>query len=40
VKGTSLLYSQLTGDPALYPIKDHTLSEIPDTLDRFRKNEN
>ncbi len=40
VKDTSLLYSQLTGDPALYHIKDRTLSEIPDSLDRFRKNEN
>ncbi len=40
VKDTSLLYSQLTGDPALYHIKDRTLSEIPDNLDRFRKNEN
>ena len=38
-KGTLLLYSQLTGDPALYPIKDHALSEIPNSLDHFRKNE-
>ncbi len=40
VKGQPLLYSQLAGDPSLYHIKDRTLSEIPDTLDRFRKNEN
>ena len=40
VKDQSLLYSQLAGDPTLYHIKDRTLSEIPDTLDRFRKNEN
>ena len=39
VKDQPLVYSQLTGDPALYHIKDRTLSEIPDTLDRFRKNE-
>ena len=39
-KGTLLLYSQLTGDPALYPIKDRALSEIPSSLDHFRKNEN
>jgi len=38
--GTLLLYSQLTGDPTLYPIKDHALSEIPDSLDHFRNNEN
>lgn len=37
VKDTSLLYSQLTGDPTLYSIKDRTLSEIPDSLDHFRK---
>jgi hypothetical protein len=40
VKNTSLLYSQLTGNPTLHPIKDHALSEIPDSLDHFRKNEN
>ena len=40
VKGQALLYSQLTGDPTLYPIKDRTLGEIPSTLDRFRKNTN
>jgi Domain of unknown function (DUF4340) len=39
MKNQPLLYSQLAGDPALYPIKDRTLSEIPSTLDRFRKNE-
>jgi len=39
-KGTLLLYSQLTGDPTLYPVKDRTLSEIPDSLDHFRNNEN
>ncbi len=38
VKGQPLLYSQLAGDPALYQIRDRTLSEIPDSLDRFRKN--
>ena len=31
VKDQPLLYSQLAGDPALYHIKDRTLSEIPDT---------
>lgn len=40
VKGQHLLYSQLTGDPTLYPIKDRTLSEIPSSLDRFRKKSN
>jgi len=40
VKDQPLLYSQLAGDPTLYHIKDRALSEIPDTLDRFRKNEN
>ena len=40
VKDTSLLYSQLTGDPTLYPIKDRALSEIPNSLDHFRKNKN
>ena len=40
VKSQPLLYSQLAGDPTLYHIKDRTLSEIPDSLDRFRKNEN
>ena len=40
VKGQPLLYSQLAGDPALHLIKDRTLSEIPDSLDRFRKNAN
>jgi hypothetical protein len=40
VKGQPLLYSQLADDPALYSIKDRTLSEIPDTLDRFLKNSN
>ncbi len=39
VKDHPLLYSSLPGDPALYHIKDRTLGEIPDTLDRFRKNE-
>jgi hypothetical protein len=39
-EGTLLLYSQLTGDPTLYPVKDRALSEIPDSLDHFRKNEN
>ena len=39
-KGQPLLYSRLAGDPALYLIKDRTLSEIPDSLDRFRKNAN
>jgi hypothetical protein len=39
-KGTLLLYSQLTGDPTLYPIKDRALSEIPNSLDHFRKNDN
>jgi hypothetical protein len=38
MKNQPLLYSQLTGNPALYPIKDRTLNEIPSTLDRFRKN--
>lgn len=37
VKGQPLLYSQLTGDPALYHIKDRTLGEIPARLDRFQK---
>lgn len=40
VKGQPLLYSQLAGDTTLYHIKDRTLSEIPDTLDRFQKNKN
>ena len=40
MKDTSLLYSQLTGDPTLYPVKDSTLSGIPNSLDHFRKNEN
>jgi len=40
MKNQPLLYSQLAGNPALYPIKDHTLSEIPNTLDRFQKKEN
>ena len=40
VKDQHLLYSQLAGDPTLYHIKDRGLSEIPDTLDHFRKNEN
>ena len=40
VKDTSLLYSQLTGDATLYRIKDRALSEIPNSLDHFRKNEN
>jgi len=40
VKNQHLLYSQLAGDPTLYHIKDRGLSEIPDTLDHFRKNEN
>jgi hypothetical protein len=39
-KGTLLLYSQLTGDPTLYPIKDRALSEIPNSLDHFRKSKN
>ena len=40
VKDTPLLYSQLTGDATLYRIKDRALSEIPNSLDHFRKNEN
>ena len=40
VEGQSLVYSQLEGDPILYSIKDRTLSEIPDSLDRFRKSQN
>ncbi|MEE8260317.1 MAG: DUF4340 domain-containing protein [Nitrospinaceae bacterium] len=40
VKDTSLLYSQLAGDATLYRIKDRALSEIPNSLDHFRKNEN
>ena len=40
VKDRPLLYSQLADDPTLYSIKDRTLSEIPDTLDRFLKNSN
>jgi hypothetical protein len=40
VKDQPLLYSQLAGDPTLYHIKSRTLGEIPDSLDRFRKNEN
>jgi hypothetical protein len=40
VKDQPLLYSQLAGDPTLYHIKDRTLSEIPDSLEHFRKNEN
>jgi hypothetical protein len=39
VKDRPLLYSQLAGDPALYHIKDRTLNEIPDRMDRFRKND-
>ena len=39
-KGTLLLYSQLTGDPTLYPIKDRALNEIPNSLDHFRKSNN
>ncbi|MDH5763669.1 MAG: DUF4340 domain-containing protein [Nitrospinota bacterium] len=39
VKDRPLLYSQLIGDPTLYHIKDRTLSEIPDRMDRFRKND-
>lgn len=40
VKDQLLLYSQLTGDPTLYSIKDRTLGEIPGTLDQFRKKAN
>ena len=40
VKDTSLLYSQLAGDATLYRIKDRALSEIPNSLDHFRKYEN
>jgi len=40
VKDQPLLYSQLANDPTLYSIRDRTLSEIPGTLDRFRKNSN
>lgn len=36
----SLLFSRLTGDPALYQIKDRILGEIPATLEQFRKKEN
>ena len=39
VKGQPLVYSQLEGDSALYPIKDRTLGEIPNSLDRFRKSQ-
>ena len=39
-KDQSLIYSQVTGDPTLYPIKDRILGEIPDSLDRFRKKPN
>ena len=40
VKDRPLLYSQLTGDSSLYHIKNRVLSEIPDTLARFRKKQN
>jgi hypothetical protein len=40
VPGQPLRYSRLAGDPTLYHIKDRTLGEIPDRLDRFQKNEN
>ena len=40
IKDQPLLYSQLTGDSSLYRIRDRVLSEIPDTLDRFRKKQN
>ncbi len=40
LKNQPLVYSQRIGDPTLYPIKDRTLSEIPDSLERFRKKAN
>ena len=40
VPGQPLRYSRLAGDPTLYHIKDRTLGEIPDRLNRFQKNEN
>ena len=40
VKDQPLVYSQLDNDSTLYSIKDRTLSEIPNSLDRFQKNEN
>ena len=40
VKDQPLVYSQLDNDSTLYSIKDRTLSEIPDSLDRFQKSEN